>query len=323
MKRNVLSFLAIGLLAGAASAFSADAPPQTANRPNVPPPNFTPPPPPATNHTDFSKIFSNDKEKISYAIGMSWGAGLKGRLKKDDVDIDMDAFTKGFTDNLGNGPSKITEAQEREILTAFSAEMRAKQDAKRKQAMEENRIKGQKNKEEGQAFLAKNKTAPGVVTLPDGLEYKILVEGKGESPKATDEVTVNYLGKLIDGTEFDSSYKRNEPFTTRVQGGIIKGWTEALQLMKPGAKWELYIPPDLAYGDRAAGPLIGPDSTLIFEIELLSAKPAGPPPAMHAANAPLTSDIIKVPSAEEMKKGAKIETIKAEDVDKAKANHQP
>lgn len=319
MKRKALSFLAIGLLAGVASA-----PAQTANRPNVPPPNFTPPPPPATNHTDFSKIFSNDKEKISYAIGMSWGAGLKGRLKKDDVDIDMDAFTKGFVDNLGNGPSKITEAQEREILTAFSAEMRVKQDAKRKQAMEENRIKGEKNKTDGEAFLAKNKTAPGVVTLPDGLEYKILVEGKGDSPKATDEVTVNYRGKLIDGTEFDSSYKRNQPFTTRVQGGIIKGWTEALQLMKPGAKWELYIPANLAYGDRPAGPLIGPDSTLIFEIELLSAKPASPgPTAMRAANAPLTSDIIKVPSAEEMKKGAKIETIKAEDVDKAKANQQP
>jgi FKBP-type peptidyl-prolyl cis-trans isomerase len=325
MKRNALSFLTVGLLVSAMTA-----PAQITNHPATPPPNFTPAPPPAAPaappapKTDFSKIFKDDKEKISYAIGMSWGAGLKARMKKEDVDIDMDTFAKGFKDNLGNGPSLITEAQEKEILTEFGAEMRAKQDAKRKQAAEENRIKGEKNKADGDAFLAKNKTAQGVVTLPDGLQYKIITEGQGESPKAEDEVTVNYRGKLIDGTEFDSSFKRNEPLTTRVQGGIIKGWTEALQLMKPGAKWELYIPSDLAYGPPGRPPLIGPESTLIFEIELLSSKhsstPLTPGPAAHAANTPLTSDIIKVPSAEEMKKGAKIETIKAEDLDKAKTN---
>jgi FKBP-type peptidyl-prolyl cis-trans isomerase FklB len=308
------------LLVGVASA-SAQPGNQPAN------PSANPAPAPGTNQapkTDFSKIFKSDKEKVSYAIGMSWGSGLKGRLKKEEVDIDMDTFAKGFMDNLGVGPSLITEAQEKEILTEFGAEMRGKQQAKQKQMAEENRIKGEKNKADGDAFLAKNKTEPGVVTLPDGLQYIVEVEGKGESPKADSEVSVNYRGTLIDGTEFDSSFKRNQPFTTRVQGGIIKGWTEALELMKPGAKWKLFIPPSLAYGERPMGPTIAPNSTLIFEIELLSVKqgsPLTPTPSstVRPPNAPLTSDIIKVPSAEEMKKGAKIETIKPEDLDKEKA----
>lgn len=306
MKLPALPILTIGLLVSLVSA-----PAQPANSPA-----------PAAPKTDFSKIFKNDKEKFGYALGMSWGAGLKGKMKSQDVDVDMDAFSKGFTDNLGNGPSKLTEAEEHEILNEFNGIMRAKIEAKRKQMAEEAHIKGEKNKAEGEAFLDKNKTAPGVVTLPSGLQYKIITEGKGESPKAQDEVTVNYRGRLIDGTEFDSSYKRNQPFTTRVQGGIIKGWTEALQLMKPGSKWEIYIPSSLAYGERGAGGTIGPDATLIFEIELLSVK-AGTVALnpMHGpvASAPLTSDIIKVPSAEEMKKGAKIETIKPEDLEKEKA----
>lgn len=307
MKPQALSILTVGLLAATLSAQA---------QPAKPPPTSVPPPPPAmtnTNKTDFSKIFKNDKEKISYAIGMSWGAGLKTKMKQQGVDIDLDAFTKGFRDNLGDGPSVITEAQEHEIITEYGNKMRAEREAKMKEA-------GSKNKTEGEAFLAKNKTAPGVVTLPDGLQYKILTEGKGEPPKPEDEVTVNYRGTLINGTEFDSSFKRHQPFTTHVRGGIIKGWSEALQLMKPGAKWQLFIPPDLAYGERGAGAQIGPDSTLIFEVELLSVKPGTPP---HAAappsTPPLTSDIIKVPSADELKKGAKIETIKPEDLDKEKA----
>jgi FKBP-type peptidyl-prolyl cis-trans isomerase len=305
MKLQLSTILTLGLLVSVANAQS----PAT----NLPP---------APQKTDFSKIFKSDKEKISYAIGMSWGSGLKGKLKSQDIDYDIETFTKGFKDNLGDGPSLITDAQEKEILGEFSAEMRAKADAKRKQQAEENKAKAEKNKAEGQAFLDKNKTAPGVVTLPSGLQYKVVNAGSGDSPKPDDEVTVNYRGTLINGTEFDSSIKHNQPLTTRVQGGIIKGWTEALLLMKPGAKWELYIPSDLAYKDAAQGPLIGPGSTLIFEVELLSFKPAAAAPtaiSSHSPSAPLTSDIIKVPSAEEIKKGAKIETIKPEDLEKERA----
>lgn len=280
--------------------------------------NSTPPPQPKT---DFSKIFKNDTEKTSYAIGMSWAGGLKARLKSQDLPFDPDAMIKGFSDTMSSGTPLITDEQVKEILNELNKQIRAKMDEKRKQQAEEMRVKGEKNKSEGAAFLDANKSQPGVVTLPSGLQYKVLVEGGGASPKSSDSVTVNYRGTLIDGTEFDSSAKRG-PFTTKVSGGIIKGWTEALQLMKPGAKWQLFIPPDLAYGSNPAGPLIAPNATLIFEIELLSIQTASATPAgvNHTSGTPLTSDIIKVPSAEEIKKGAKIETIKAEDIDKAKAN---
>ena len=156
-----------------------------------------------------------------------------------------------------------------------------------------------------------------MVTLPSGLQYKVIAEGAGDSPAAHDQVTVNYRGKLIDGTEFDSSYKRGEPATFGVSG-VIKGWTEALQLMKPGAKWELYIPSALAYMERGSGAQIGPNSTLIFDVELVSVKKQEPPPTPE----PVTSDIIKVPSKEEMEKGAKIEVIKKEDLDKLMKEQQ-
>jgi FKBP-type peptidyl-prolyl cis-trans isomerase len=276
--------------------------------------------------TDFSKIFKNDKDKTGYAIGMSYGSGLKGKLKASDVDYDADAMIQGFKDGMGAGPTQITEAQMREILNDLSAAMRTKMEEKRKEQAEQNRLKGEKNKTEGAEFLAKNKTLPGVITLPSGLQYEVITNGTGPIPTANDEVTVNYRGTLINGEEFDNSAKHGKAFTTRVQGGIIKGWTQALELMNTGSKWRLFIPPDLAYGPSSAGPMIAPNSTLIFEIELLSTKaePARPvsPAAMNhpPTSAPLTSDIIRVPSAEEIKKGAKIETIKAEDVDKARTN---
>jgi FKBP-type peptidyl-prolyl cis-trans isomerase FklB len=144
--------------------------------------------------------------------------------------------------------------------------------------------------------------------------YRVIKEGSGDSPKLADSVTVNYRGTLIDGTEFDSSEKGGKPITFRV-GGVIKGWTEALQLMKPGAKWQLYIPSDLAYGPNGSGPKIGPNSVLVFDVELISVEPA--PTAAITPQAPsLTSDIIKVPSAEGLKRGEKIETIKPEDIEK-------
>jgi FKBP-type peptidyl-prolyl cis-trans isomerase len=189
-------------------------------------------------------------------------------------------------------------------IDAFSKELGAKQQQKQMEL-------AAKNKTEGDAFLGANKNQPGVLTLPDGLQYLVITNGTGEIPTAGDTVTVNYRGTLIDGTEFDSSYKRGQPATFLV-GGVIRGWTEALQKMNAGSKWKLFVPSDLAYGPQGR-PGIAPNAVLIFEVELLAVQHPTPPPA---ANSPLTSDIIKVPSAEEMKKGAQIETIKAEDVPK-------
>src|SRR6516162_9354566 len=173
------------------------------------------------------------------------------------------------------------------------------------------------NKTIGEAFLATNKSMPGIktlsVTLPDGktseLQYLVLTNGAGPKPAATDTVNVNYRGTLIDGTEFDSSFRRGQPATFSI-GNVIRGWSEALQKMNVGSSWKVFIPADLAYGE-SGNRGIPPNSTLIFQMELMSIQPAAPPPPPPA---PLTSDIIKVPSAEEMKKGAKIEVIKPEDV---------
>jgi len=201
------------------------------------------------------------KDKLSYAIGLDVG----GALKRQSVDVNTDIFMQGVKDALSGGKKLLTDEEVRETMTAFSKELAAKQAEAMKKL-------GEKNKEEGEAFLAENKKKEGVKTLPDGLQYKVITEGKGASPKATDTVTVNYRGTFIDGKEFDSSYKRNQPATFAVNG-VIPGWTEALQLMKEGSKWQLFIPAKLAYGERGAGGVIGPNATLIFEVELLSIKP--------------------------------------------------
>jgi FKBP-type peptidyl-prolyl cis-trans isomerase len=177
-----------------------------------------------------------------------------------------------------------------------------------KKKQEEMAALAAKNKEEGAAWLAENAKKEGVVTLDSGLQYKVLTAGSGTSPTPGDTVSVNYRGTLIDGTEFDSSYSRGQPAQFKVSG-VIPGWTEALQKMKTGDKWELYVPADLAYGDRQQGDKIKPGSTLIFQVEVLEV----------IQPQPITSDIIKVPSAEEMKKGAKIETIKASDLQRIEA----
>jgi FKBP-type peptidyl-prolyl cis-trans isomerase FklB len=195
---------------------------------------------------------------------------------------------------------------------AYQKEMTAKREAERVQ-------KAEKNRKEGEEFLEANKKKEGVkihtVTLADGktaeLQYKVLKEGTGPTPKANDMVSVNYRGTLINGTEFDSSAKKGGPAKFSMTS-LIKGWTEALMMMKAGSKWELYVPSSLAYGDRGYGPTIEPGSTLIFEMELVGSEAPAPAPTAQ----PLTSDIIKVPSADELKKGAKIEVIKPEDVEK-------
>jgi len=200
------------------------------------------------------------KEKASYALGMKIG----GDLKKQGVNaaVDPAIAARGFKDALAGSKPLLTEDEERAALTQLQTEVRDKQQAK---AHEEGAVA----RKEGEAFLAANKSKEGVVTLPSGLQYKILTAGTGPKPTASDTVTCNYRGTLLNGKEFDSSYKRGHPETFPV-GGVIKGWTEALQLMPVGSKWQLFIPADMAYGDRGAGGDIGPGETLIFEVELLS-----------------------------------------------------
>ena len=202
------------------------------------------------------------KDKVSYSIGLDIGT----TLKKQNIDVNTDTLFSGLKDALTGAKPKMTEEEMKETMMNFSKDLREKQ----QKAMEE---ATQKNAAEGEKFLAENKKKPGVKTLPSGLQYKVLKEGSGPSPKETDTVVTNYRGTLINGTEFDSSYKRNEPVTFPVNG-VIKGWTEALQMMKKGSKYELFVPANLAYGARGAGQDIGPNETLIFEVELLDIKPA-------------------------------------------------
>jgi FKBP-type peptidyl-prolyl cis-trans isomerase FklB len=183
-------------------------------------------------------------------------------FKKQSIDIDPDILSRGIQDGLSGAKPLLSEQEAREVMTAFEKEMRSRQQAAQKAA-------GEKNKKEGEAFLAENKKKAGVKTLPSGLQYRVIKAGTGKKPAATDTVTTHYRGTLIDGTEFDSSYKRGKPATFPVNG-VIPGWTEALQLMEEGAKWQLFIPSNLAYAERGAGRVIGPHATLIFEVELIS-----------------------------------------------------
>lgn len=200
------------------------------------------------------------KEKISYAVGAQIGADMK----RQAVDIDPEVLGKGVKDGFQGSKMLLTEQEMREAINSLQQQMAVKQG-------ERMRVLGAKNKQQGAAFLAENKKKEGVKVTPSGLQYKVIKEGAGKIPKADDTVTVNYRGALVDGVEFDSSYKRGEPTTFPVKG-VIKGWTEALQLMKVGSKWQLFIPSDLAYGEQGAGRVIGPNSTLIFEVELLGIK---------------------------------------------------
>ena len=245
------------------------------------------------------------KARVSYAIGMMLGHNWQ----QQGLEVNPDIAARAIKDVQAGGATLLSQEEMQQTLTAFQQEFRAIQMKKKAEATI-------KNKAEGEAFLTANKAKPGVETLPDGLQYTVLTAGTGATPGAADTVTVNYKGTLIDGTEFDSSYKRGQPATFPVNG-VIHGWTEALQKMQVGAKWKLFVPSELAYGE-AGRPGIPPNAVLIFEVELLDTK-APAPVAPPAPAQPLTSDIIKVPSAEEMKKGAKIEVIKSEDAAKAAA----
>jgi FKBP-type peptidyl-prolyl cis-trans isomerase len=208
--------------------------------------------------TQTPLALKTQKDKFSYALGMNLGANLH----KQSVPVDPNIMARGLKDALAGGKTLLTEEEARAAITDVQNHMREKQQAKMQ-------VAGEANKKEGEAFLADNKSKEGVVALPSGLQYKVLKEGNGPKPTATDSVVCNYRGTLISGTEFDSSTKHGGPATFPVNG-VIKGWTEALQLMPVGSKWQLFVPSDLAYAERGAGADIGPNATLIFEVELVS-----------------------------------------------------
>lgn len=224
-----------------------------------------------------SSALPTETDRISYAIG----ADIGHNFKREGVTLSPEMMAKGVKDAT-TGEKMLMDAKEiQTTLVSFQKDLIAKHQAKMQQASE-------KNKTEGEAFLAENKTKPGVETLPDGLQYKIIKAGSGESPTAKDAVTVNYEGTLIDGQVFDSSYKRGKPISFQVSE-VIPGWTEALQKMKPGAEWMIYVPSSLGYGERGAGP-IGPNQTLIFKIELISVQPATGATATATETKPVTTE---------------------------------
>ena len=323
MKLKLITFAATALLAFNATAQPAPQPPTT---PRVPPalaPRMSPGRPPAAPNTPPPPM--PDKDKLSYAIGMSIG----NNIKRDKLDLDMDAVATAMKDVFAGKPTRFTDAELKDIMTQFQGAMRGKMAADREKEMNELKAKGEENKVKGEEYLAKNAKAPGITALTNGLQYKVLKEGTGQKPKPTDTVTVSYKGSLIDGTVFD----QNEHFTTPVTGRTIKGWSEILPMMNTGSKYEVTIPAELGYAARGFPPKIGPNCVLIFDMELISISAAPTPPPAPAPPAPSTSlhntppappipgapgstttpvvsgQIIKVPSAEELKKGAKIEVI--------------
>jgi FKBP-type peptidyl-prolyl cis-trans isomerase FklB len=206
----------------------------------------------------------DQKDKFSYAVGLNIGMNFK----RQNVEVNTDLITAGLKDGMSGKP-QMTMDQIRETMMAFEKDMQQKQAEA-----------GKKNEADAEKFMVDNKNKDGVKTTASGLQYKVIKEGNGAQPKSTDTVTVNYRGTLIDGTEFDSSYKRGQPASFPV-GGVIKGWSEALQLMKTGSKYQLFIPPSLAYGEHSPSPTIPPNSALLFEVELMSVQsgPSSPEPA--------------------------------------------
>jgi FKBP-type peptidyl-prolyl cis-trans isomerase FklB len=200
------------------------------------------------------------QDSLSYSIGLD----IAKNLRHQSVDVNPLVLAQGIKDQLAGAKTLLSEQEAQATLMAFQARMMAKQ-------QEAASALGSENKLAGEKFLAENRKKDKVVTLPSGLQYKVLTMGKGKKPRVDQTVTVNYRGSLIDGKEFDSSYKRGEPATFKANQ-VIKGWTQALQLMPVGSKWQLFIPSELAYGERGAGQLIGPNATLVFEVELLAIK---------------------------------------------------
>lgn len=207
---------------------------------------------------DEVKELKDQKEKVSYSIGLDIGRNLKNQK----IEVDPKVLEQGIKDAIEDKKPLLTEDEIAQVMAQFQQEHYAQQEKEKAEISEKNKVEGQK-------FLEENKKNKDVVTLPSGLQYKVLKSGSGISPSLTDKVKTHYIGKFLDGTEFDNSVKRGEPAEFPVNG-VIKGWTEALQKMKVGDKWILYVPPDLAYGEQGAGNVIPPNATLVFEVELLS-----------------------------------------------------
>ncbi len=268
MKRMGMAILALGLFACGVSAQQAPAkapatPPAKAPAAAAAPAAQAPAPAPA---------FKTQKEKVSYAIGMEMGKGVKTQ----GIDVDPVILVQGLKDALSAAKSQMSEEELKQVITALQQEMRQKQMQMQEAAALENKTKGD-------AFLAENAKKDGMVVLPDGLQYKVLTAGQGKKPVETDTVMCNYKGTFLDGTEFDSSAQAGKPVPFEVKN-VIAGFKEVLQLMPVGSKWQVFVPSSLAYGERGAGNVIGPNATLIFEIELVSIE--GPAPTQPAGGAP-------------------------------------
>ena len=211
-------------------------------------------------HAEDKHVFRSQMDKINYGIGVE----VVRNFKNQGMEVDLELVIKGMKDGLA-GKNEIPEKEFRKMMTAFQTELRQKQATNKK-------LSGIDNKKKSETFLAENKTKDGVVTLPSGLQYKIIKPAEGRKPTDSDTIECNYRGTLIDGTEFDSSYEAGQPATFKLSQGLIMGWKEALKLMPVGSKWQLFIPPSLAYGERGTGRSIGPNQVLIFEIELIAIK---------------------------------------------------
>ena len=263
---------------------------------------------------DGTNVLTDAKSRTSYAIGVAVGRNLARTLQMQDVQVDPDLVTRAVRDVLSSNATLLTADEIQQTLATLQTEVQTRAQARQLELAATNLAVAQ-------AFLASNKTNPGVVTMPDGLQYKIITQGDGEIPGDNNTVEVNFRGTLLDGKEWENPGK---PVPISV-ASVFPGWSEALKLMKTGSKWQLFIPPGLAFGQNGLAPRIPPNSALIMDVELVSVvrpnqpSAAAPPPA---APQPLTSDIIRVPSAEELKKGAKVEIIKQEDIQKLQQQQQ-
>ena len=269
MKRMGMAVLALGLFACGASAQQAPA-----KAPAAPPAKApaAAPAPSATGQTpgqapSLAPGFKTQKEKTSYAIGMEMGKGVKVQ----GIDVDPTIMMQGLKDGLSGAKPQMSEEELRQVITALQQDIRQKQ-------MQAQEATATENKTKGEAFLTENAKKDGVVALPDGLQYKILTAGQGKKPLETDTVLCNYKGTFLDGTEFDSSAKAGKPVPFEVKN-VIPGFREVLQLMPVGSKWQVFVPSNLAYGERGAGGVIGPNATLIFEVEVVGIQDTAPAPS--------------------------------------------
>jgi FKBP-type peptidyl-prolyl cis-trans isomerase FklB len=331
VKLNALMFTTLVALSAVAQPPSPTQPTTPAQQGNPFTPHPTPGMPPGLMKGNGPKEpppEMPDKDTLSYFIGMSVG----NSIKRQDLSVDIDTIAAGIRDVVSSNHTRLTDTQYATVQKQLSGALRAKQSEKRKEEMEKLEKDGAENKAKGDEFLAKNANQPGIKTFTNGIQYKVITDGTGVMPGPHDTVTVAYKGSLIDGTVFD----QNDKFTTIVTGRTIKGWSYVLQQMKVGSKWQVFIPADLAYGLRSNSPKIPANSTLIFDMELISNVPApaqtvamgsspgksampmgaptinatpGGPPSPAASTPVVSGQIIKVPSAEELKKGAKIEVI--------------